>query len=342
MFDFLYGIFGYLFRFLLQFVQNYGLALLIFTVFFRVILLPTTIKQQKSSAKMVRLQPKLKRIREKYQDYAPQERNMKIQQETSELYQKEGYSSMGASCAPLLFQLPILWGLYGIIRQPLKYVLEISEEAIAAFQGVVTTLASSGADAVETAGNIAKKANSAAAYIEATIISNIDAIVEAKPELLTQFGAEIEKIRAFDFSVFGIDLGAIPSELYAEHGISKASILVLAIPVLSGLTSLLTSVLSQVRQKKSNPNMENQQMMGCMMLSMPLMSLWFTWSLPVGMGMYWILSNVLAFLQTLVLGHIYAPRKTIAKLMVDETVYRRSYEKNRKEILKNAKETEAE
>lgn len=342
MFDFLYGIFGYLFRFLLPIVGNYGLALVLFTLFFRVILLPSTVKQQKSSAKMVRLQPKLKRIREKYQDYAPQERNMKIQQETSELYQREGYSSMGASCAPLLFQLPILWGLYGIIRQPLKYVLEISEEAIQAFEGVMATLTKAGVDVAETAGNVAKKANSAAAYIEATIISNIDAIVEAKPELLTQFGTEVEKIRAFDFSVFGIDLGSIPSEFYGEHGISKASILVLLIPVLSGLTSLLTSVLTQARQKKNNPQMENQQMMGCMMLSMPLMSVMFTWSMPVAMGMYWILSNVLAFVQTLILGHIYAPRKTIAKLMVDETVYRRSYEKNRKAIIKNNSETEAE
>ena len=121
-----------------------------------------------------------------------------------------------------------------------------------------------------------------------------------------------------------------------------ASIAVLAIPVLSGLTSLLTSVVSQVRQKKANPNMENQQMMGCMMLSMPLMSLWFTWSMPVAMGMYWILSNILAFVQTLVIGNIYAPRKTIAKLMVEETVYRRSYEKNRKSIVARNNETEAE
>ncbi|MBQ6600070.1 MAG: YidC/Oxa1 family membrane protein insertase [Clostridia bacterium] len=331
MFDFLYGIFGYLFRFLLPIVGNYGLALVLFTVFFRVILLPTTIKQQKSSAKMVRLQPKLRRIREKYQDYNPQERNMKIQQETSELYQREGYSSMGASCAPLLVQLPILWGLYGIIRQPLKFVLEISEEAIAALTSAVTELG-----IVVGTG----KSGQAAAYVEASIISNLEAIVEGKPELLTQFGAEIEKIRDFDFSVFGIDLGSIPSAFYGEFGISKASILVLAIPVLSGLTSLLTSVLTQVRQKKNNPQMENQQMMGCMMLSMPLMSLWFTWSMPVAMGMYWILSNILAFVQTLIIGHIYAPRKTVAKLMVEETVYRRSYEKNRKEILKNSKETE--
>ena len=336
MFDFLYGIFGYLFRFLLPIVGNYGLALLIFTLFFRAILLPTTVKQQKSSAKMVRLQPKLRRIREKYQDYSPQEKNMKIQQETSELYQREGYSSMGASCLPLVFQLPILWGLYGVIRQPLKYVLEISAEAITALTNAVTELGIIGNPSA-TAGK-----TTAMAYVEASIISNLEAILEGKPELLTQFGAEIEKIRAFDFSVLGIDLGSIPKEFYGEFGVSKASILVLAIPVLSGLTSLLTSVVSQVRQKKANPNMENQQMMGCMMLSMPLMSVWFTWSMPAAMGMYWILSNILAFLQTLVIGHIYAPRKTLAKLMVEETVYRRSYEKNRKEILKNNKETETE
>ena len=333
MFDFLYGIFGYLFRFLLPIVGNYGLALVIFTLFFRAILLPTTVKQQKSSAKMVRLQPKLRRIREKYQDYAPQERNMKIQQETQELYQREGYSSMGASCLPLLVQLPILWGLYGIIRQPLTYVLEISAEAITALTEAATELGIAAATG---------KATAASAYIQASIISNLEAIVEGKPELLTQFAAEIEKIRDFDFSVLGIDLGSIPSAFYGEFGVSKASILVLAIPVLSGLTSLLTSVLTQVRQKKANPNMDNQQMMGCMMLSMPLMSLWFTWSMPVAMGMYWILSNVLAFLQTLVIGHIYAPRKTIAKLMVEETVYRRSYEKNRKAIVARNNETEAE
>lgn len=342
MFDFLYGIFGYLFRFLLPIVGNYGLALLIFTIFFRAILLPTTIKQQKSSAKMTRLQPKLKRIREKYQDYSPQERNMKIQQETSELYQREGYSSMGASCAPLLFQLPILWGLYGVIRNPLKYVLEISEEAIAALSGVMNSLSAAADTVVATAGDVTDKASRASAYIEATIISNIEAIVEAKPELLDQFGAEIAKIREFDFSVFGIDLGVIPGEVYKADGINGATILILAIPVLSGLTSLLTSILTQARQKKNNPQMENQQMMGCMMLSMPLMSLWFTWSMPTAMGMYWILSNILAFVQTLVLGHIYAPRKTIAKLMVDETIYRRSYEKNRKAVIGNETETETE
>ncbi len=318
-YDILYVPFGYLFRILFSFVENYGLALIIFSVFFRVILLPTTIKQQKSSAKMMRLQPKLKRIREKYQDYNPQERQQRIQQETTELYQREGYSGMGASCLPLLIQFPVLIGLYGIIRQPLTYVLDLSAEAITAL--------------TEAAKSMELLTGNAIAYAESVVISNIEKIVEAAPELLKTYSAEIETIRGFDFTILGIDLGSIPGDIYAASGITKATILILAVPVLSGLTSLLTSVLTQVRQKKANPDMQNQQMMGCMMIMMPVWSVFLTWKFPVGMGMYWILSNVIAFIQTLIIGHIYAPRKTLARLMVEETVERRSYEKAKKKAL---------
>ena len=321
---FFYSIFGYLFRILYGFIGNYGLALLIFTLFFRLIIMPTNIKQQKSSAKQVRLQPKLKRIQQKYQDYAPAERNQRVQAETNELYQREGYSAMTAGCAPLLIQLPILWGLYGVVREPLKYVLQIPRELIDALANVATSeLALTG---------------SGKAYVETAMIANIDRLVYKIPETASRFANEIQRIRDFDFTVFGIDLGAIPdfNTLKAFGSASTQAKILLLIPLLSFATSILTSVLQQVRQKKSNPNMENAQMMGCMMLMMPLMSLWFTFQFPAGMGMYWILSNIFAFGQTLVLGHIYAPRKTIAKLMVDETIDRRSYEENVKISAENS------
>lgn len=326
-FNFLYGIFGFLFRIFFDFVGNYGIALVLFTLFFRIVLLPSTIKQQKASAKTVRLQPKLKRIREKYQDYNPQERQQKIQQETSELYQREGTSPMGGGCLPLLIQLPILWGLYGIIRNPLTYVLDISAEV------------------VETLTNVAKDmgilADKASQYAESVIISNFDKIVNSGNAALEGIDQSIiDKIAGFDFRIFGLDLGLIPGNVYKESGITAATILVLAIPVLAGLSSLLTSLVSHIRQKKANPNMDNQQMMGCMMLSMPLMSVWIAWGFPVGMGLYWILSSVIAFVQTLILGHIFAPRKTIARLMVEETIYRRSYEETKK--IASAKSAESE
>lgn len=320
MFAFFYSIFGFLFRILYSFIDNYGLALLIFTLFFRLIIMPTNIKQQKSSATQVRMQPKLKRIREKYQDYAPQERNQKIQEETNELYQREGYSAMAGSCLPLLFQLPILWGLYGVVREPLKYVLQIPTELVTALSNVAKT----------TLGLSARQA----AYVESALIANIDKLVYKIPATAAKYAEDIQKIRDFDFTVFGIDLGAVPDigTLKAFGASSTQAKILLLIPLLSFATSMMTSVLSQMRQKKNNPNMENQQMMGCMMFMMPLMSLWFTFQFPAGMGMYWILSNLFAFFQTLILGHVYAPRKTIARLMVDETIYRRSYEATKKPL----------
>lgn len=319
MFDFLYSIFGFLFRILFDFIGNYGLALLIFTLFFRLILLPTTVKQQKGSAKQVRLQPKIKRIREKYQDYSPQERNAKIQEETNALYQREGYSAMTAGCAPLLLQLPILWGLYGVVREPLKYVLEIPEALVESLKTV----------AVSELGLTGNKV----AYAESALIANIDKLLYKIPETASQYAAEIQKIRDFDFTVFGIDLGAIPSfgTLKAWSSSSTDAKLLLLIPALSFLTSLMTSLLTQARQKKNNPGAADMAAQtGCMMLMMPFMSLYFTFQFPAGMGMYWILSNLFGFFQTLVLGHLYSPRKLIARSMVEETIERRSYERTRK------------
>ena len=319
MFDFLYSIFGFLFRILFDFIGNYGLALLIFTLFFRIILLPSTVKQQKGSAKQVRLQPKIKRIREKYQDYAPQERNAKIQEETNALYQREGYSAMTAGCAPLLLQLPILWGLYGIVREPLKYVLELPVELVNALKEV----------AVSELGLTGTKA----AYAESALIANIDRLLLKIPDTAAQFADEIQKIRDFNFTMFGIDLGAIPTfDTIKNFGSSSTEEkILLVIPLLSFVTSLMTSLLTQARQKKNNPGAQDMMaQQGCMMLMMPFMSLYFTFQFPAGMGMYWILSNVFAFFQTLVLGYIYSPRKLIARQMVEETIVRRSYERTKK------------
>lgn len=325
-FEFLYPIFGFIFRIFFGLVKNYGLALLIFTIFTRLILLPSTIKQQKASAKTMRLQPKLRRIREKYQDYNPQERQQKIQQETSALYQREGTSPMGGGCLPLLIQFPILFGLYGVIREPLSYVLNFSKDTL---------------NAISAATGISPIYGSKSGYNQFAALSSIkNKLAEGVTEFDGVSAEIIEQIESFNFKILGIDLGLIPKDIFAAKDFSLAGILVIAVPVIAGLSQLLTSLLSQMRQKKANPNMENQQMMGCMLFGMPLFSVWIAWSLPVGMGMYWILSGVVAFIQTLILGNIYAPRKTIARDMVEETIYRRSFEKNKKAIAGKSEDAE--
>ncbi|MFI3141755.1 MAG: membrane protein insertase YidC [Clostridia bacterium] len=314
----LYVPFGFLFRIFFNFIPDYGIALFLFALFFRLILVPTSVKQQRGSAKTTRMQPKIKRIQQKYAHIEPaNERQAKVQAETQELYQREGYSPMAGGCLPLLIQMPILIGIYGIVRQPLTYVLQISSEAIDALSEAAASL-----------GFI----SDSTLYAETGIITNIEAIAENFPNLVSQYSDVFATIGDFGYKIFGINLGDIPSTdtIWNFFSATNAQRMLLLIPLLSFLTSMSTALLTQRRQKKANPNAENQQMMGCMTLTMPLMSLWFTFQFPAGMGMYWILSNSFAFIQTFVLGKIYAPGKVMARDMVEETIYRRSYEKTKK------------
>lgn len=313
----LYVPFGFLFRIFFNFISDYGIALFLFALFFRLLLVPTAIKQQRGSAKTTRMQPKIKRIQQRYAHVEPaNERQAKIQADTQELYSKEGYSAMSAGCLPLLIQMPILIGIYGIVRQPLTYVLQISSEAIAALtEAAESVLGSTGL------------------YVETEIITNIEAIAAAFPDLVSQYSDVFATIGNFGYTIFGINLGDIPSTstIWNFFDATNAERMLLLIPLLSFSTSMLTTLLQQARQKKANPNAENQAMMGCMMLMMPMMSLWFTFQFPAGMGMYWILSNLFAFIQqTLILGRVYSPSKILAHDMVAETVYRRSYENTKK------------
>ena len=83
-----------------------------------------------------------------------------------------------------------------------------------------------------------------------------------------------------------------------------------------------------MRQRKQNPEMAKNPTMGCMTFMSPAMSLWFTFMFPAGVGVYWIISNILSFIQQVVLTNLYSPKKVIAQQMVDETVQRRSRENN--------------
>ncbi len=302
---------------------NYLIALILFTLIFRIILIPSTLSQQKGSAKQMRMQSKVKRIQEKYKDYTKSDKQQLIQQETQELYQREGYSSMAGSCLPLLIQLPVMWGLYGAIYKPLSYVLGIGQDILQKFVDVYNNLFSA-TDALS--GRITQA--------EMHILQNFNALAE---KVSGVSGDVIEKIGSFasNFTVFGVPLYATPSwNTFKTFGsATRDEKLLLLIPILACLTSLLTSVYTQQKTNKTNPQAQQMKSMSCMMyLMMPAFSLWITFSLPAAVGIYWIISNIIAFVQTFILAYTHAPRKVLAKLMVQETVERRSKEENVKKM----------
>ena len=315
--DILYDVFGWLLGQFYNLVGNYFVALALFALLFKIVLLPSAIKQQKSSAKQARLQPKLRRIQERYK--GDKNAQQKIQEEQQALYQREGFNPMNQGCLPLVIQMPIIFGLYGAVYKPLTYALHISEDIISK----LTELVSSYTTVAETTG---KAARNAARAIEITVIDNIDKIwndaVEAGVDV-----SILEQIKNFgteEFNFFGYSLAQNPS--------FKPLTLLAIIPVLSCLTSLATSFIGHIRSKRNNPAMANNPTMGCMTFGMPLFSLYFVTMFPAAIGVYWIINNVYSFLQTLIVGHLYSPEKVIARQMVEETIARRSKEANTKLI----------
>lgn len=291
--SFLYNIFGFALRELYQLVENYGLAIILLTLLARLVMLPASIKQQKGTAKMQRLQSKVRKIQ---QQYAGDQR--KIQEETQALYSREGYNPMGMGCLPLLLQLPIIYGLIGVIYKPMTYVMQIPKETVATLT-----------KAAETVLNVTTKESRT---VELLIIENIEKFSEyVSPEI-------VKSVSNFDFEFLSIPLGQVPS--IKEFGI------LWIIPIFSFVSNLASSLFMYIRQKETNPSMAKNPSMGCMTFGMPLFSLYFTFQFPAGIGVYWIASSLIAFIQTVALNLIYSPKKTMTRLLVDETVQRRSKE----------------
>lgn len=310
--DILYDVFGWLLGQFYNLVGNYFVAIALFALFFKIILLPSAIKQQKSTARQSRLQPKLRRIQERYK--GDKNAQQKIQEEQQALYQREGFNPMNQGCLPLIIQMPIIFGLYGAVYKPLTYAERIPE-------GIIKTLT----EVAQKLELVAETASKGRNTIEITIIDNIDKLWNHALEAGVDVSV-LEQIKDFsgEFDFFGYSLGQNPS--------FKPITLLTLIPVLSCLTSLATSFIGHIRSKRNNPAMAKNPTMGCMTFGMPLFSLYFVTMFPAAIGVYWIINNVYSFLQTLIVGHFYSPEKVIAKQMVEETIQRRSKEANTKLI----------
>lgn len=310
--DILYDVFGWLLGQFYNLVGNYFVALALFALFFKIVLLPSAIKQQKSTARQARLQPKLRRIQERYK--GDKNAQQKIQEEQQALYQREGFNPMNQGCLPLLIQMPIIFGLYGAVYKPLTYAVRVPEKAIEALTKIAQELKL-----------IAETTTKGRSTVEISIIDNIDKLWDGALEAGVDLSV-LEQIKDFsgEFNFFGYSLSQNPS--------FKPLTLLAIIPVLSCLTSLATSFIGHIRSKRNNPAMANNPTMGCMTFGMPLFSLYFVTMFPAAIGVYWIINNVYSFLQTLIVGHLYSPEKVIARHMVEETIARRSKEANTKLI----------
>lgn len=299
--------FGYLIGFFYNLTDNYILSLLFMTIAVKLVLLPSSIKQQKSTAKSQRLQPKIRRIKEKYAN------DQKKQQDAmNELYAREGYSSMTGGCLPMLITLPVMMGVYAVNYKLLSYVLRIP------------------ADVITKLTDMAKELSNLGTYEKQPFRLELTVISHFKELDLTGIPAEyVTKISDFaeKFKFLGMNLEGTPQV--------KVFNILWLIPILTGLSSLAMALYSFIRQKKTNPEMAKNPSMGCMTFMSPAMSIWFSFLFPASVGVYIIMSTLLSFIQMVVLNYTHSPKKVLARLMVDETINHRAKEK----IIKNVAET---
>lgn len=303
--------FGYLIGFFYDISGNYIFSLFLMTVVVKLILLPFSIRQQKSMAKGQRLQPKIRRIREKYAGD-----QKKIQEEMNALYSREGYSAMTGGCGNTIVQLVIMMGVYYVNYKTLSYVLRLPQD-------VITKIT----DAVKNLG-LESKTELSDFRLELTALSHWNEIDKSglSAEVINQVNEFIDK-----FTFFGVSLHETPKP---DMGLS----LLWLVPVITGIISFATAVYSYLRQRKTNPEMAKNPSMGCMTFMTPLMSIWFSFLFPASVGVYIIMSSLLQFIQMVILNIIYSPKKVLAKLMVEETINNRAREK----VLKNVAQTLSE
>lgn len=284
---------------------NYGISIFIITLIVRIILLPPAIKQQRGMAKTTRMQSKISKIQKKYAT-----NKVKMNEEIQALYEREGFNPMSSmGCLPLLIQFPIMIALYNVIYRPLTYVAHLSADVITAAGEALKNLG------VVTAANVNG--------IEMIIINHHEKIAGQVPGLAN---VDFEQLQR-GFTIFGLDLTQSPN--------IGTPALIWIIPIAAGLASFLMSWLTMRQQKKNNPGMSNAAMSGCMTIGMPLFSLYLGFTVPGGVGFYWLCSSIIGVMQQLLMNKHYNPKKVAAELLIDETIERRSKEEfNKNKLMK--------
>ena len=317
-------------------IQNLGLCIIIFSILIYLCMTPLQIKQQKFSKLSAIMQPEIQKIQKKYQGKKDQDSMMKMQEETQAVYQKYGVSATG-SCVQLAIQLPILYALYQVIQNIPAYVGSVYN----VFNGVCTKIL-----AVDGFTDIINNfiADNKMTRVR-QVTDNADSIVDFLYALSPSQWKSLQDIS--QFSGFSDQISKTASEIqkmqtfgvlniadqplsYIKTGSLILIIAALAIPLLSWATQMLNLKLMP-QAATQNGNDDNNAMassMKTMNTVMPLMSAFFCFTFPVGLGIYWIASAVVRSIQQLLIN------RHLNKMNIDDLVN----ENMRKMEAKRAKE----
>ena len=319
-------------------IESIGLCIILFTIVIYMLLMPLTIKQQKFSKLQSKMNPELQAIQKKYKDKRQdQAAMMKMNEETQAVYQKYGVNPMG-SCLQLIIQIPILFALYRVIWNIPAYVGTVKNAFLPLAQALMNV---SGAQ--DFMAEIASK--NAVSFKEMTELTLIDVLYKFKSEnwsallkqfpdlssLITSTQGDVDRMNYF----LGLNIADSPASIF-QTAIAAGSVLMiiaaLLVPVLSALTQWLNTKLMSTQNDTQPTSGGAADTMAATMKSMnvmmPIMSAVFCFTLPVGMGIYWIIGAVVRSIQQLVVN------KHIDKMDLDDIVKKNIEKANKKRAKK--------
>ena len=297
-------------------IESIILCIVFITIIIYMCLLPLTIKQQKFSKLQQKMQPEIQAIQNKYKNKKDQASMQAMQQETQLVYEKYGVSPMG-SCVQLLIQMPILLALYRVFYNIPAYVVSVKDTFTRLVDGILATdgytdilsnvmkdqnfSTSSGL----MANNVVEKLSNASETDLSNYIVDIlyklpstgwDVLNDYFPALESSITNTYKHIQNFNYFL-GLNISDTPWSIMKVNFADKNFlfvILALMIPVLSYLTQVLSM---KMMPQAENANDQMAQQMKTMNLMMPLMSFFFCFTVPVGLGVYWICTAVVRIVQ---------------------------------------------
>jgi len=303
---FISEIFGYLLNWLYNFFNNYGVAIIIFSIVLRIILIPITIKQQQSLKKSAKLQKEMADIQKKYKNNPE-----KLNQETIELYKREKMSPF-SGCLSSILQLIIILSVFFLVSQPLTYMPRMSkEEQTQLVEKFTTEMTESG-----YGQNNSYKQIALLDYIETRYqdLSNqlAQENVENREELEAQ-REEYNKLR-LNMEFLGLDLSKVPTQSLNDWKVY----IIPGLYVITSVISIKITTMTQNKKKKKDIIVQNaegkeeepdpmeqmQAMNKSMMYMMPIMSVMIAVIAPLGLALYWLISNVLMIIERLIINKI--------------------------------------
>ena len=323
-------------------IPNIGLSIILFTVVMYMLLMPLTIKQQKFSKLSAKMNPELQAIQAKYKNKKDNDSMMAMNQETQNVYAKYGVSPTG-SCLQLIIQMPILFALYRVIYSMPAYVSQIKD----AFEPLVTKLMAQAGSSEFLQGftqaNMYSKqfTNEAfvngSEYMRNTFIDVLNkastsewaSIADKFSSLSNDVANTLEKLNQYNYFL-GLNIADSPSYMVKEAMSNHAYLMVVAalvIPFLSAFTQWLNVKLMPQPDQSGNADNPMASSMKTMNLMMPLMSAFFCFTLPAGMGLYWVAGAVIRSVQQVVIN------KHIDKVDIEDLI-KKNVEKNNKKRAK--------